>query len=161
MSKYKLFVTDVDGVLTDGSITYMHNEDSGISEIKNFNARDGSALKKIMSLGIVVAFISGRNSKCVEYRAAELDIKEVHMGIHDKISVFQDILDRYNIKFEEAVYVGDDRIDIECLNAAGLSCVPADCLHELKNQVDYVCEVPGGRGVISEILRIFGEDFEV
>ncbi len=159
--KYKIFVTDVDGVLTDGRITYMHNEVSGISEIKSFNARDGSALKKLMELGIVIALISGRNSKCVEYRALELDIKEVHMGIHDKLSVFQDILERYGLKFEDAVYVGDDRIDIECLNAAGFACAPADCLYELRNQVDYVCKVSGGNGVIGEILRVFGEDFEV
>lgn len=161
MKKYRIFVTDVDGVLTDGRITYLYNEQSGISEIKSFNAKDGSAIKKLMSSGVIVALISGRLSGCVAHRAAELNIPEVHLGVNDKLDVFNRLLVKYGLSSEDAVFVGDDSIDLECLDSAGLSCVPNDCLIELKNRADYVCESAGGQGVISEIYRVFGENFEV
>ena len=82
-ARIAMLVLDVDGVLTDGRIVYT---DQG-AEIKAFHVRDGSGLKIWTALGKRAAIISGRVSKVVARRAAELGITTVFQGVADKLAV--------------------------------------------------------------------------
>ena len=104
MGKIKLAAFDVDGVMTDGSITY---DENGV-EYKTFNAKDGHGLASLNKEGIITVIITGRNNGTVERRAKDVKITEVHQGVKNKIEVLQDILKRRDITLEETAYMGDD-----------------------------------------------------
>ena len=146
----KLFVLDVDGVLTDGQIII---NDEGV-ESKNFNVRDGMALSIARKKGFKIAIISGRYSKVVEHRASELGIKEVHQGVSDKLIVFQEVLKNFDVTAEEASFIGDDINDIPTMEACGFSAVPSDADETVKKKAEYVCSKPGGGGAVRELIEI-------
>lgn len=148
--KIKLLILDVDGVMTDGSII-LDNEGN---EFKRFHVRDGHGIKMIQRAGIPVAIITGRKSKVVEIRAAELGIKEVHQKIYKKSAVFDDMLKKYNCKDENTAFMGDDVVDQELLKRAGLTAAPADAEEEAKKLADIVTKRGGGRGAVREFIDI-------
>ena len=148
--KIKLFITDVDGVLTDGSLILGNNGE----EFKSFNSQDGMGIKLLQKNDIKVAIITGRSSKIVENRAEELDIKEVYQGIDDKIKIFDDLLDKYFLNSNEVSYIGDDLNDLPVLNEVGLSFTVSNGVDKVKENVDYVTEKSGGRGAVREAAEI-------
>ena len=103
--KIKFLILDVDGVMTDGSII-LDNEGN---ELKRFHVRDGHGLKMLNKAGIKVGIITGRRSKVVEVRARELGIEEVHQKIFKKSVVFDQLLEKYNLKDENVAFMGDKR----------------------------------------------------
>ena len=113
--KVKLLILDVDGVMTDGRIII---DDAGL-ESKQFDVRDGHGLKMLMRCGIDVALLTGRRSRVVEHRAADLGITEVHQGVWNKAEAFAGILERRKLAPEETAYVGDDVVDIPLLKRVG------------------------------------------
>jgi len=147
--KIKLLILDVDGVLTDGSIIL----DSHGGEIKAFHVRDGHGVKMAQKAGIIVAILSGRNSKVVERRAEELGITEVYQGIHKKSSIYESLLKRYNCNDENVAFMGDDIVDIELLKRAGLSAVPKDADDGVKKLAVFVSRKEGGRGAVREFIE--------
>jgi 3-deoxy-D-manno-octulosonate 8-phosphate phosphatase (KDO 8-P phosphatase) len=157
----KLLILDVDGVMTDGRIII---DDSGL-ESKHFDVRDGHGLKILMRCGIDVVLLTGRKSRVVDHRAADLGIAEVHQGIWNKREVFDEILKKRKLTPEEIAYVGDDVVDIPILKRVGLGVAVADACSEATGVADYVTERPGGRGAVREvcelILRIQGRWGEV
>ena len=148
--KIKLFITDVDGVLTDGSLILGNNGE----EFKSFNSQDGMGIKLLQKNDIKVAIITGRSSKIVENRAEELDIKEVYQGIDDKIKTFNNLLDKYSLNSNEVSYIGDDLNDLPVLNEVGLSFTVSNGVDKVKENVDYVTEKSGGRGAVREAAEI-------
>ncbi|MFC1891759.1 KdsC family phosphatase, partial [Thermodesulfobacteriota bacterium] len=103
-AEIKLFILDVDGVLTDGRIVI---NDLG-QEIKTFDAKDGYGLVRLIEAGIDVIIISGRKSKAVEYRAENLGIHEVYQGVNDKKALYHDLLKQKDILKNQACCIGDD-----------------------------------------------------
>jgi len=148
--KIKLFITDVDGVLTDGSLILGNNGE----EFKSFNSQDGMGIKLLQKNDIKVAIITGRSSKIVENRAEELDIKEVYQGIDDKIKTFNNLLDKYSLNSNEVSYIGDDLNDLPVLNEVGLSFTVSNGVDKVKENVDYVTEKSGGKGAVREAAEL-------
>lgn len=146
MGKIKLAAFDVDGVMTDGSITY---DENGV-EYKTFNAKDGHGLAALNKEGIITAIITGRNNGTVERRAKDIKITEVHQGVKNKIEVLEDILKRRGITLEETAYMGDDVPDICILEKVKLAGCPADAVEEVRTIAGFVSKKDGGCGAVRE-----------
>ena len=146
----ELILLDVDGVLTDGYITY----DSEGKEIKSFNVKDGLGLKLARMAGIKTAIISGRNSKVTEIRAKELKIDYVFQSVDDKTEIFLNLIKDLNIKKENTAFIGDDINDLKLLKTVGLSAAVYNAVDEVKNNVDIVLSYCGGKGAVREFIEI-------
>ena len=149
LSKIKLVISDVDGVLTDSSITIDHEG----NELKIFNARDGAGIKYLQSAGIKFAIISGRKSEAVKYRAKELNIEDVYQGTKKKRDAYSEMLTKYNLTDDETCYIGDDLIDIPLLKKVGYSVAVFDAVTEVKELVDYITTKSGGNGAVREVAE--------
>ncbi len=145
----QLLVLDVDGVLTDGRITYTADG----QEIKSFHVRDGSALTYWQKAGKRVAIISGRTSKAVDLRAAELGITLVRQGATDKRFALRTILAATGVKPEQVCAIGDDLPELALLQSCGLAVAVADACPEIRAAAHYVTRAPGGYGAVREIIE--------
>ena len=150
LTAIKLVILDVDGVLTDGTITV---SDDG-AESKHFNVRDWSGIAYLERAGIRVAIVSGRASKAVAHRAREVGVAEVHQGAKRKLPVVRDLLARLGVKPEEAAYVGDDLMDIPPARIVGFSVAVADAHEEYRSRCMHVTTRPGGRGAVREVAEM-------
>lgn len=157
MSKIKLLVMDVDGTLTDGKI-YMGND----SEVfKAFDIKDGYAINEMLpAMGIVPIIITGRISKIVENRAKELHITELYQGKHDKLDTLLEVMKKYNCTKENVAYIGDDILDLVCMEQCGLTACPADAVEEVKRIATYVCKKNGGDGAVREFICKIDENIQ-
>lgn len=144
--KIKLVAFDVDGVMTDGSITY---DENGV-EYKTFNAKDGQGITNLNKAGIITAIITGRKNGTVEHRAKNLKIKELYQGSKNKIADLEEIMQKYNISFDEVAYMGDDIPDICILGKVALKGCPADAVDEVKTIANFISTKNGGRGAVRE-----------
>ncbi len=142
----KLAAFDVDGVLTDGSLTF----DKDGNELKTFNAKDGQGIVNLHKSGIITAIITARVSGAVEYRAKNLNITELHQGSKNKIETLQTIMQKYGISFEGIAYMGDALPDICILEKVGLKGCPFDAVDEVKAVANFVSSKNGGRGAVRE-----------
>jgi 3-deoxy-D-manno-octulosonate 8-phosphate phosphatase (KDO 8-P phosphatase) len=145
----KLIIIDVDGVLTDGSITY--SEDG--KEIKSFNVRDGFAIKRAEEKGIKTGIISGRKSTPVDKRAKELNMAFVIQGNENKKKAFYDTLNRFSCSPAEVCFIGDDLVDLPLIKKAGLGVTTADAPRELIRAAHWVTSSPGGKGAVRELIE--------
>lgn len=145
--KIKMICMDVDGVLTNGSIILGNGE-----ELKFFNVKDGLGIKLAQKAGIITVIMTGRNSICVDRRAKELDIPEVHQGVADKIKLVENLRKKYNLKYDEIAFIGDDLPDIPVMKKVGFSMAPNDAVSEVKTIADYVTQSNGGNGAVREII---------
>ena len=143
----KLVAFDVDGVLTDGSLTFDENG----HEYKTFNAKDGQGIVNLHKAGIITAIITARNNGTVEHRAKNLNITELHQGSKNKIETLKEIMSKYNISFEEIAYMGDDLADICILKEVKLAACPADAVDEVKAVANFISSKNGGRGAVREL----------
>lgn len=146
-AQIKALFFDVDGVLTDGGIIY---DDTG-RETKRFNVKDGYIISHLKKAGILVGIITGRESKIVSNRAAELKLDFCHQGIMDKYSVFEKLVEFHKLKRKQVAYIGDDINDLKVLQNCGLSACPADAMPYIKTRVDVVTNACGGEGVAREV----------
>lgn len=146
----KLVLTDVDGILTDGKIIYGETGEL----FKAFHTRDGFAMKQLQRNGILVGIISGRTSRAVDKRMAELNIDYVYTGVADKLVVYQQLLRELNLTDQQVVYIGDDTPDITVLQRVGLSITVADAPLDIKGLVDWCLASPGGAGAIREVADL-------
>ncbi|GAB6082177.1 HAD hydrolase family protein [Desulfuromonas carbonis] len=146
----RLLLLDVDGVLTDGRIVY---DDHGV-ETKAFDVKDGHGLKLLQRAGVRIGIITGRQSRLVEVRAAELGIDILHQGIKDKLEPYRAILAELGLTDAEVAYVGDDVVDLPILRRVGFAATVADAAEDVKPHVHYVCRRPGGRGAVREICDL-------
>lgn len=152
----KLLILDVDGVMTDGRIII---DDAGL-ESKQFDVKDGHGLKLLMRTGMDVVLLTGRRSRVVDHRAADLGIGEVHQGIPRKLEVFDEILRRRNLAPSETAYMGDDLVDVPLLRRVGFGVSVADGVEEARRAAAYVTRRGGGRGAVRELCEIIlrGQD---
>lgn len=150
LSKIKLIVSDVDGVLTTGHIGYA----SGISDFKLFNVKDGLAVKLLKSNGINLALISGGSAEGTNLRAKSLFIDECHTNIENKLLTLKEIQKRFNISSDYTLYIGDDINDLEVLSEVCLFIVPKDCNYKVISKADFKLNSKGGEGVLREVCDI-------
>ena len=142
----KLTAFDVDGVLTDGSLTFDENG----HEYKTFNAKDGQGIVNLNKAGIITAIITARENGTVFHRAKNLNIKELHQGSKNKIATLESIMQKYNITFDEIAYMGDDLPDICILEKVALKGCPNDAVEEVKAIANFISTKNGGRGAVRE-----------
>ena len=142
----KLAAFDVDGVLTDGSLTFDENG----HEYKTFNAKDGQGIVNLNKAGIITAIITARENGTVFHRAKNLNITELHQGSKNKIATLENIMQKYNITFDEIAYMGDDLPDICILEKVALKGCPNDAVDEVKAVANFISSKNGGRGAVRE-----------
>lgn len=144
----KLIILDVDGCMSDGKIIY----DANCIESKNFNVKDGFAIKAAQKLGYEIAIITGRDSSIVEHRAKELGIKYLFQGIKDKKSVAMGLCEELEIESSQIAAIGDDINDYKLLEWVGKSYTPRDGSHYL-DVVAKRLERCGGDGCVREMIE--------
>lgn len=144
----RLLILDVDGCLSDGKITYTAE---GV-ELKNFNVRDGFAIKLLAKMGYITAIITGRDSAIVTHRARELDIPHLYQGVKDKLGVAQELCATLGILPEEVAAIGDDLNDYRLLQWVGKGFTPQDGSHYLK-PITHVLERCGGDACVREMIE--------
>lgn len=149
MQSIQLLLTDVDGVLTDGSLTF----DSAGVETKTFNVRDGLGIRLWQRAGGKVGIVTGRASTIVERRARELDIDLIYQAVKEKLPVVQDIANEQGVPLDRVAYLGDDLPDLPAIRAVGFGVAVADAAPELLEAADYVTELSGGRGALREVVE--------
>ena len=144
-------ILDVDGVLTDGKITYNNKGE----ESKNFHVRDGSSIKLLLKNGIDIAILSGRNSQSVERRAEELGIRKIVLGAESKLNGFQELREK-GFASQEILAIGDDLADLELFGHPdiSLSATVEDAPDLVKSKVDFVTDKAGGNGIMFEIAEL-------
>ena len=145
-SRIKLFLMDVDGVLTDGRIIL----DNTGNEWKFFDVRDGHGIVLLHRIGVETGIITGRTSRVVMRRAQELGIKHVYQGIHNKLETYELIKERLNVSDEEVAYIGDDVVDIPILKRVGFAIAVNDAHEDVKRFAHYITKASGGRGAVRE-----------
>lgn len=155
MTKIKLFVTDVDGTLTDGCMYYAEN---GL-ELKKFNFKDGMGFKLLRDLGIKTAIITSENTPIVKKRADKLKVDYLSMGSWAKLEFVKKICDELNISLNEVAYIGDDINDIELLNSVGYKACPNDAVKKVKSiNGIMVLDNIGGNGAVREFIELLIEE---
>ena len=147
--RIQLVILDVDGVLTDGGI-YI----GATGELyKPFHVRDGLGIRLWEKAGGRTAIITGRTSEIVAYRAQELGISEIHMGMLDKRAAYGALKAKYALGDAEIAYIGDDLIDLPIMMRVGLPIAVGDAVDEIKSVAAVVTKAVGGRGAVREAME--------
>ncbi len=147
-SKINFILMDIDGVLTDGSLLYMDSGDI----IKVFNVYDGHGIYRGHQLGMKFGCISGKENDSNKHRSNRLKLEELYEDCQDKVSAFEEIKAKHNLNDENFCYIGDDVFDLPLLRRVAFSGAPANAVREVKEEVDYVAELEGGKGAVREII---------
>ena len=145
--KIKLLAFDVDGVMTDGSVTY---DENGV-EYKTFNVKDGHGIVRMNQSGFITAIITARNNGTVKHRAENLNITEIYQGQKYNLPALEEIMKKYGLTYENVSYMGDDIPDVCILEKVGLSCCPNDAVSEVKAICNFKSNFNGGRGAVREL----------
>jgi len=149
LSKIKLLAMDVDGVLTDGTITV--NGDG--SETKSFSVLDGHAIRLWHRAGLKTALISARTSQPTIHRAHQLQVQHVFEECHQKLPTIQKLLERLGLGAENAAYIGDDLPDLPVIRYVGFGVAVANAVEQVKQHADYVTARSGGKGAVREVVE--------
>lgn len=144
--KFRALFLDVDGVLTDGKVWLESNGETN----STFSVKDGAAIRRLINSGIIVGIISGRNSSYTRQRFEKLGCQFVETGVEDKLKAALEYSEANNIDLESIVYVGDDLIDLECINNFFGAC-PSDAHDEIKRASKLVLDARGGEDLIMRI----------
>lgn len=152
LKNIKLFLTDVDGVLTDAGMYYSEIGD----ELKKFNTRDGKGIELLRENGIKVGIITSENTKIVTDRAKKLKVDYLYQGEKDggKLKAAREMCNKLGITLNEVAYIGDDINDLSVINKVGFSACPEDAVNHIKKEVDYICNKKGGFGCVRELAEI-------
>ena len=148
--KIQLILSDVDGVLTDGTIWY---DNHGV-ESKSFHARDGLGIDLWHHIGFKFGLVTGRSSQIVCHRAAELAITIVRQGVSDKLETVREILEQQQLTFDQVCFIGDDLPDLLPIRHAALGVAVADAVPEVVSVADYVTRLYGGKGAVRETIEL-------
>jgi 3-deoxy-D-manno-octulosonate 8-phosphate phosphatase (KDO 8-P phosphatase) len=149
----KLLLLDVDGILTDGTITYTHEG----KEIKSFNTKDGLGVRLLQETGVEVGLITARESEAVTRRAQDLGMKHVFQKTRNKLEVFEKLTNELSLKPAEVGYMGDDWLDLPLLVRVGFSATVADAVSEVKEVAHYTTKRKGGKGAVREVCDLILE----
>ena len=151
LANVKLFICDVDGVLTDGSI-YI----GGPDEIKRFSIHDGLGLVLLRRAGIKIGWVSSRPSPATTMRARELKITYLvqQKDQLSKAAAIESILAREKLEWDHVCFIGDDIVDLGPLKKAGIGVAVADAVAEAKDAADFVTRAPGGHGAVRELAEM-------
>jgi 3-deoxy-D-manno-octulosonate 8-phosphate phosphatase (KDO 8-P phosphatase) len=145
----RLVVTDMDGVLTDGSVLAFETGEF----VRNVNSKDAFAIRYAVLQGVPVVVISGGTAPGMRLRLEQLGVTEVHMAASHKLMVYQDLIARMGLTDEQVCYIGDDMPDLPVMLRCGLPIAPADAAADVRAIARYTTLAPGGQGVLREVLE--------
>lgn len=143
----RLFIVDVDGVLTDGRIFWI--ESTGWA--RSFSVKDGYGLRLLLKAGIEVGVISGGDSKGVQERIQFLGIKHAYLGNEAKLSAYEHLKKKLKLQDFEIAYIGDELFDLPVLRKVGFAATVPQAVEEVQEDVDYITKAQGGEGAVREI----------
>jgi 3-deoxy-D-manno-octulosonate 8-phosphate phosphatase (KDO 8-P phosphatase) len=146
----ELILSDVDGVLTDGGITY---DNQGIEQ-KKFHIRDGLGIKLWQRAGFKFGILTARTSHVVKLRASELSIDIVRQGFETKLPIAREVLKQLNLSPEQCCYIGDDLTDLPCIRNVGLGVAVADAAEEVRTAARHITRLAGGQGAVRELVEL-------
>jgi 3-deoxy-D-manno-octulosonate 8-phosphate phosphatase (KDO 8-P phosphatase) len=149
-SKIKAVVLDVDGVMTDGSLTF---DENGV-EYKTFNAKDGQGIVMLNKAGFITAIITARLNGTVRYRFKILGMTKLYEGQKNKHKALCEFMKEFDLKPEEIAYMGDDLPDYCVLKTVGLPCAPCDAAQEIIDAAEFVSTKGGGKGAVRELCEL-------
>ncbi len=150
----KVFLMDVDGTITNGSVTLLSQPDGSALEIKTFDAHDGQGLALAHTAGIRTGVITGRGSAALRRRAGELSIEFVYEKQPHKIAAYEEILKKTGVTEAEVAYLGDDLPDLTVMRRVGLAVAVGDAVPEVKRAAHYVTKAIGGKGAAREVVEL-------
>lgn len=157
LKKIKAIFFDVDGVLSSETIPM----DSSGEPMRTLNIKDGYAIQFAVKCGLHIAIITGGKTEAIRKRYQGLGVKDIYLGAAVKTREYNELMNKYNLRSEEVLYMGDDIPDYEVLTMVGLPCCPADAAPEIKNICKYISHKEGGKGcgrdVIEQVLRAQGK----
>jgi len=145
----KLFITDIDGVWTDGGMYY----DQTGNEWKKFNTSDSAGVLFLNYLNIPLVVMTSENTKIVERRAQKLKIDLLYQGVKDKVGVASEICTEMKLSLSEVAFIGDDLNDIPLLKKVGYPGSPANAPVYVKKYADYLTSKKGGEGAFREFVE--------
>ena len=156
LKKIRAIIFDIDGVLSTSTISM----DQDGQPVRTLNIKDGYAIQLAVKRGLHLAIITGGKTENVRLRYEGLGVKDVHIGVSMKLSVYEDFKKKYDLQNEEVIYVGDDIPDYEIMQTCGLPCCPQDAASEIKAISKYVSPYVGGMGcgrdIIEQVLKAKG-----
>ena len=157
LKKVKAFVFDVDGVFASSKVLLHPNGEL----MRTMNIKDGFACFYMVRKGFPIGIITGGDSESVEKRFEKLGIKDIYMKSSDKLKDLNHFMEKYNLKAEDILYMGDDLPDYPVLKVVGFPTCPADAVEEIKAISDYISDKDGGEGcvrdVIEQVMRLNGQ----
>lgn len=143
------FIFDVDGVLTDGTVTLFPNGE----QIRKMNTRDGYAIQYAIKKGYRIAVISGGSSKGVEQRLNYLGLADVYLGCSDKVKSFSELVRKHQLNTDHVLYMGDDLPDWGVMQQVGLPTCPQNAATEIKQIAEYISPLNGGAGCVRDVIE--------
>ena len=149
LADIQILVLDVDGVLTDGTLTISGDG----SESKSFSVLDGHGIRLWRRAGLKVAFLSGRAAEATRMRAKQLDVEYVLEDCHYKLDALEKFLGDVNLSPAQVAYVGDDLPDLPAIRHVGFGVAVANAVDEVKQHADFVTTHPGGAGAVREVIE--------
>lgn len=149
-----VLLMDVDGTMTDGSVTLLSQADGTALEIKTFDAHDGQGLTLAQTAGLRTGCITGRESPALLRRAHEMRMEFIYMKQPQKIPAYQEILSKAGVSDSEVAFVGDDLPDLPLLRRVGLAVAVGDAVPEVKKAAHYTTKALAGRGAIREAVEL-------
>jgi 3-deoxy-D-manno-octulosonate 8-phosphate phosphatase (KDO 8-P phosphatase) len=149
LADIQMLVLDVDGVLTDGTLTI----DGDGSESKSFSVLDGHGIRLWRRAGLKVTFLSGRAAEATRMRAKQLDVEYVLEDCHYKLDALEKFLGDVNLSPAQVAYVGDDLPDLPAIRHVGFGVAVANAVDEVKQHADFVTTRPGGGGAVREVIE--------
>lgn len=157
LTKIRAIIFDVDGVLSAETITLASNGDP----MRTANIKDGYALQLAVKKGLIVAIITGGKTESIRVRYEGLGLKDVFLGCSIKVKEYTRLMEKYGLRPEEVMYVGDDIPDYEVMRLCGCPVCPADAALEIKEISTYISHRKGGYGcgrdVIEQVLKAQGK----
>jgi 3-deoxy-D-manno-octulosonate 8-phosphate phosphatase (KDO 8-P phosphatase) len=153
-AQIELLLMDVDGTMTDGSVTLLSQSDGTAVEIKTFDAHDGQGLTLAHSAGLRTGCITGRESSALLRRAREMKMEFVYMKQPVKMPAYEEILEKAGVSDSAVAYIGDDLPDIPLMRRAGLAVAVGDAVPEVKHAAHYTTKALAGHGAIREAVEL-------
>lgn len=149
MNDVTTFIFDVDGVLTDSTISITTSGEM----LRTMNIRDGYAIKAAIESGYHVCIISGGNNDGVRVRLRGLGVTDIYMGTSNKVTVFEEYIELYHIDPKHILYMGDDIPDYHVMKLVGLPTCPVDASPEIKSISNYISHIHGGKGCVRDVIE--------
>lgn len=150
LQRITLFVTDVDGTLTDSAMFYTAQGEF----MKRFSTRDGMGITLLRRAGIIPVIMTSEHTPIVSERAKKLQIEHCLMGVRNKKESLLQLVQQIGCSLEQTAFIGDDINDENPIRMSGVGACPADAVEIIRNVADYICAANGGHGAVREFAEL-------